>query len=229
MLLDIIDKYSVVIHDGDSRTLSKMSTEVKESTQIARSVQHTVQKLMEQIRIKDAQNTKFGWELEVLPVGSAIDGSKILLPDEFDFLIVFRHFSAKNKLMFVGEDYVAQVEQFRLYLIQCMQEMDQQSPEEIGFQFVDSELRRVCLNIRMTWRGNRSSKNNLFRGLAISVDLTPVFHFIGWENQSGFRPLRPLESLPEWFQRDQTVEHFRPVNKNKINHQIIRIILTKKL
>jgi hypothetical protein len=215
MLLDIIDQYSIVIHDGDSQTMSQMSMEVKESTQIARSVRQTVQKLMEHIRVKDAQNTKFGWDLDVLPVGSAVDGSKILLPDEYDFLIVFRRFTAKNKLMFVGEDYVAQVEQFRLYLILCMQEMDQQSPEELGFQFVDSELRRVCLNIRMTWRG--LSKHSLFRGLAISVDLTPVFHFTGWENQSGFRPLRPLESLPEWFQRDQTVEHFRPVKKKKIN------------
>ena len=215
MLLDIIDQYSVVIYDGDSQNMSEMSKEVVESTQIARSVQQTVQKLMEQIRIKDAQETKFGWDLDVLPAGSSVDGSKILLPDEYDFLIVFRRFTANNKFMFVGKDYVGQVEQFRLYLILCMQEMDKQSPEELGFQFVDSELRRVCLNIRVIWRGNKLSKNSLFRGLAISVDLTPVFHFIGWENQSGFRPLRPLESLPHWFQRDQTVEHFRPVNKKK--------------
>lgn len=201
--------------------MSKMSNEVEESTQIARSVHQIILKLMEQIRIKDAQNTNFGWKLDVLPVGSSVDGSKILLPDEFDFLIVFRHYPAKNKLvMSFEEDYVAQVEQFRLYLILCMQEMDQQSPrEELGFQFVDCEMRRVCLNIRLTWRGNNSSRNSVFRGLAISVDLTPVFHFIGWENQSGFRPLRPLESLPQWFQRDQIVEHFRPVNKNKTNRQ----------
>jgi hypothetical protein len=231
ILLDIIDQYSVVIQDDASQS-QNMSIEVEESTQIARSVHQIVLKLMEQIRIKDAQNTNFGWKLDVLPVGSSVDGSKILLPDEYDFLVVFRRFETQNKLVSIGEDYVDQVEKFRLYLIQCMQEMDQQlAGEELGFQFVDSEMRRVCLNIRLTWRGKQLSKNSVFRGLAISVDLTPVFHFIGWENQSGFRPLRPLESLPLWFQRDQTVEHFRPVNYNtkyyrkKYSHSIDKIFL----
>lgn len=231
ILLDIIDQYSVVIQDDASQS-QNMSIEVEESTQIARSVHQIVLKLMEQIRIKDAQNTNFGWKLDVLPVGSSVDGSKILLPDEYDFLVVFRRFETQNKLVSIGEDYVDQVEKFRLYLIQCMQEMDQQlAGEELGFQFVDSEMRRVCLNIRLTWRGKQSSKNSVFRGLAISVDLTPVFHFIGWENQSGFRPLRPLESLPQWFQRDQTVEHFRPVNYNtkyyrkNYSHSIDKIFL----
>ncbi|XP_057369863.1 uncharacterized protein LOC130690989 [Daphnia carinata] len=202
-LQDIIDQYSVVIHEDSAKN-------VDESSQIARAVRQTVQKLMEQVRIKDEQSTKFGWQLDVLPVGSAVDGSKILLPDEYDFLIVFRRFPAKNKLISLGEDYVAHVEQFRLFLVLCMQEMDANSPDKLGFQFVDCELRRVCLNIRMTWWG--SARNSPFRGLAISVDLTPVFHFIGWENQSGFRPLRPLESLPDWFQRDQIIEHFRPLH-----------------
>lgn len=107
-LQDIIDQYSVVIYKNSVPD---------ESSQIGQAVQQTVQKLMDQVRIKDAQSTKFGWELDVLPVGSAVDGSKILLPDEFDFLIVFRRFPAKNKLMFVGEDYVAHVEQFRLFLV----------------------------------------------------------------------------------------------------------------
>lgn len=167
---------------------------------------------MEQIRLVDAKTTQYGWLLDIISVGSVVDGSKILLPDEYDFLIVFRKFYPGSRVP-VGEDYVAQVEQFRLHLIHCMQlmdaEMTNQNPSPpFSFEFVDSEMRRVCLNIRLTWWGAKTS--HLY-GMPISVDLTPVFQFIGWENQSGLRPLRPLYLLPNWFKRDQEVEHFRPV------------------
>ena len=195
-----------------------------------------VKNLMKRVARRDArepEESRHGWELDVLPVGSVADGSKILLPDEFDFLVVFRRFRPGDKLV-VGQDYTYQVEKFRMHLVRCMQEMDglllklnpgrQQLPPVLGFQFIDCELRRICLNIRLTWWGTDATSP--LRGLPISVDLTPVFQFQGWDNQSGFRPLRSLASLPDWFIR-QPVEHFRPVTNtpsSNIQHDFICLI-----
>ena len=207
-LLNIIDQHSVAIQP---------EWQDDESSEIFLHVCRMVKDLMRQVSIKDAQEpeaTRYGWELDILPVGSVVDGSKILLPDEYDFLVVFRRFKPGEKLFTVGEDYLSQVERFRMHLIRCMQEMDSRLLLDnplMGFQFVDCELRRICLNIRLTWWGRGPASP--LHGLAISVDLTPVFHFHGWDNQSGFRPLRSLASLPDWFRLPgQTVEHFRPVN-----------------
>lgn len=196
-LFSIVDEFSVTAEDSES---------------IAQSVDLMVRDLMERVRIKDAANTEnpFRWQLDVLPVGSAVDGSKILLPDEFDFLVVFRHFHPGDRDPSLSRDYVNEVEQFRIILINCIQEKDaellEQRDARLGFEFVDCELRRVCLNLRMTWR------QEPYKNVPICIDLTPVFRFEGWEDQSGFRPLRPLSSLPEWFLRDgQVIEHFRPV------------------
>ncbi len=210
MLLNVIDRHSVVIPYKDRK-------QRKESSQIFFQVRNLVEHLMREVSLKDAQepeDSRFGWALDVLPVGSAVDGTKILLPDEFDFLVVFRRFQPGEKLR-IGDDNVSQVEKFRLHLIRCMQEMDsrllgQDQPPVLGFQFVDCELRRICLNIRLTWWGQGPSSE--FHGMAISIDLTPVFHFDGWANQSGFRPLRSLPLLPDWFSGCQVVEHFRPVS-----------------
>ena len=219
-LLDLIDQYSVVIEPSERKE--------DEPSQIFWHVSRMVKDLMKQVAQRDArepEESRHGWELDVLPVGSAADGSKILLPDEYDFLVVFRRFRPGDKPV-IGEDYTYQVERFRMHLIRCMQEMDsqlillvdsghQQPPPPVwGFQFVDCELRRICLNIRLTWWG--ADATSPLRGLPISIDLTPVFQFQGWDNQSGFRPLRSLASLPDWFilLSDQILEHFRPVSQS---------------
>ena len=218
--MDLIDQHSVVIEP--------LERQEDEPSQIFRHVSRMVKNLMKRVARRDArepEESRHGWELDVLPVGSVADGSKILLPDEFDFLVVFRRFRPGDKLV-VGQDYTYQVEKFRMHLVRCMQEMDglllklnpgrQQLPPVLGFQFIDCELRRICLNIniRLTWWG--ADATSPLRGLPISIDLTPVFQFQGWDNQSGFRPLRSLASLPDWFilLSDQILEHFRPVSQS---------------
>ena len=205
--------------------------QASESFKINHCVRQIIEYLMKGIRKRDAASkTPFHWMLDILPVGSVVDGTKILMPDEFDFLIVFKRFLPNDRVP-VGQEYVSQVEQFRLYLVQSMQELDAQllmyqkrsCPVPISFEFVDSELRRVCLNIRLTWRG---LKNSRFRSMPISVDLTPVFHFVGWKNYPGLRTLRSLSSMPHWIYKDQDVEHFRPVKFIPSSSQILSKILT---
>lgn len=168
---------------------------------------------METIR----RNNRKYWLLEAVPMGSAVDGSKILLPDEFDFLIIFQKLKPGDGMM-SSDETGGDVELFRVALVHAMQEMDAQILDNqfkspLGFQFVDCELRRVGLNMRLTWLGDDHFQDK-YRGLNISVDLTPVYQWTGWESPSGLRPLRPYHELPDWFKVGKTIEHFRPVSFN---------------
>ena len=87
-----------------------------EPSQIFRHVSRMVKDLMNEVLLKDArepEESRHGWQLDVLPVGSVADGSKILLPDVFDFLVVFRRFRQGNKPV-IGQDFTLQVERFRV-------------------------------------------------------------------------------------------------------------------
>lgn len=181
-----------------------------EPCRMARSVLEIVKELMDAVR---RNNTS--WLLEVVPMGSVTDGSKILIPDEFDFLIIYRRIKPEDEMGSSVKE-LGSIEKFQIALQHAMQQMDTEMlctkrRRPLGFQFVDCELRRVGLNIRLTWFGDDHRYNTDFKGLNISVDLTPVYHLDGWQNRSGFRCLRPYDTLPDWFKEDQIIEHFRPV------------------
>ena len=106
-LLDLIDQHSVVMEPEGQED---------EPSQIFRHVSRMVKDLMNEVLLKDArepEESRHGWQLDVLPVGSVADGSKILLPDVFDFLVVFRRFRQGNKPV-IGQDFTLQVERFRV-------------------------------------------------------------------------------------------------------------------
>ena len=150
-------------------------------------------------------------------MGSATDGSKILIPDEFDFLVIFQRIRPEDEMESHVKD-LGFIENFQIALQHAMQQMDAEMlctkrRRPLGFQFVDCELRRVGLNMRLTWFGDDQRYSNDFQGLNISVDLTPVYHLTDWQNRSGFRRLRPYEDLPDWFKQEQIIEHYRPVSR----------------
>lgn len=204
-LTSLINSYSVgTIHFDENSNCED------EPCRITRHVHQMVKDLMETIR---KNNSKY-WLLEVVPMGSACDGSKILLPDEFDFLVIFQRLKPGDEMMSSDEN-GGDVELFRMALSRAIQEMDaklldKEVESPLGFQFADCELRRVGLNMRLTWLGD-NPRNSNYRGLNISVDLTPVYQWTGWESPSGLRPLRPYRDLPDWFKLGKTIEHFRPV------------------
>lgn len=213
-LARLINHHSVgLIHFGNESTCED------EPCRIARSVYQIVKELMETIR----RNNRRYWLLEVVPMGSAVDGSKILLPDEFDFLIIFQKLKQGDEMKSSDEN-GGDVELFRMAVSRAMQEMDAKMLETgtrrpLGFQFVDCELRRVGLNMRLTWHGDNQRCMDKHCGLNISVDLTPVYQWTGWESPSGLRPLRPYNQLPVWFKLGRTIEHYRPVRLSSTNSQ----------
>ena len=211
-MTEIVERFSVgTIHDTNEYCRC-----AKEECLIAFKVREVIDKLLKNVkdlnRRANEKEKKIKEELllNVIPVGSIVDGSKIFVPDEFDFLIVFEHFREPQDNL-RRHDQISVVEKFRLLLVEAMQEMDRTFLQEddlpLQFLFVDCELRRVCLNIRMIWRGQKYEK------LHLSVDLTPVYQFDGWDDQHyGLRPLLPFNTLPEWYQSVcEDTGYFRPV------------------
>lgn len=107
------------------------------------------------------------YAFQVLPVGSSADGSKLFLPDEFDYLLVSRD---AHVIQAIRPTYfkAALSEAIKVAFAHGRSPND----EHLKFLFLEATnllRRKMCYKIHFCWRGKS------FKNLYISVDLTPVW------------------------------------------------------
>lgn len=134
----------------------------EEKCQIGQSIRETLNSIIE--ILYSVIDERFAFEL--LPVGSSVDGSKLFLPDEFDYLLVSH-----------DPDVIVNIRPtcFKAVLSEAIKVAfanDLPNNPHLKFLFLEATnllRRKFCYKIHFTWRGK------LFKYLHISVDLTPVW------------------------------------------------------
>ena len=176
-LLKIADCYSVgQLHDGACK---------EEKCAIKRSVEDTLRRLLCIVNIIDRRLV-----FELVAVGSAVDGSKLFLPDEFDFLAVCR----LSQLMDDHDDAatirtkIDHKVYMKLVLSEAIREAISRGlpfDSRLKFQFAEciKLADKICYKMAFTWQGKT------YKRLGISVDLSPVErHRLSSVNDGLFAP-----------------------------------------
>ena len=146
----------------------------EEKCHIGRSVVQTLTRITEILSRYIDDRYRF----RLVPVGSAADGSKLFLPDEFDFLLVVLH-----RQLF---DDLCQSEQkvmLKLALSEAIKILASVEPpvdQRLKFQFTECVKisTKICYKIAFTWQGKK------YPHLNITCDLTPVYRS-PWNEHGG--------------------------------------------